>query len=153
MTRLHEILESPLAQSDAFAYVADFSTNAKWDPNTEWARALDPGEPRVGSRYLLGVKLGGRISEMEYRITALEPNKRVVLEGTGSLVHAVDDIRFAATDSGGVKVDYIADINLRGWMRLLSPFAGRALAKIAEGARDGMRSALDELAASRQPVA
>jgi hypothetical protein len=69
-----------------------------------------------------------------------------VLKGTGSGVSAVDDIRFEATGMG-TRIDYAADIRLQGFMRLAAPFAGRAFARIARDARDGMQRTLDQLAA------
>jgi hypothetical protein len=83
---------------------------------------------------------------MDYEITAFEPMRRVVLTGRGSGVEAVDDIRFEATETG-TRIDYIADIRLKGLMRLAAPFAGGAFAKIARDARDGMQRTLDRLAA------
>jgi hypothetical protein len=80
-----------------------------------------------------------------------EPSRRVVLCGEGRGVEAIDDIRFESTPAG-TRVDYRAEIQLRGALRLLSPFAGGAFARIARDAREGMRRSLDELAASR-PVA
>ncbi len=101
--------------------------------------------PRVGAGYQLDVRMGGRVAPMTYRITALEPNERVVLEGSGSNVRATDDIRFSAT-AAGTRIDYRADIRLKGWLRLLTPFAGRAFANIARDAREGMTATLNAIA-------
>ena len=89
----------------------------------------------------------GRIAPMEYVITTYERPSRVVLTGDGSGVHAVDDVRFSATPGGGTQVDYVADIRLRGLLRLAEPFAGGAFAKIANDAIAGMQRALDARAA------
>lgn len=147
MPILHETLETRLPRDEAFAFVADFSNAAAWDPGVAWSKRLDatddPATPLgLGSRFALGVRMGGRTAPMEYAITTWEPPHRVVLTGSGSGVEAVDDIRFSPT-AGGTRVDYTADIRLRGVMRLLAPFAGGAFAKIARNARDGMRRALD----------
>jgi carbon monoxide dehydrogenase subunit G len=85
---------------------------------------------------------------MEYAITTFEPPRRVVLEGHGSGVFAVDDIRFAPI-AAGTRIDYVADIRLRGAMRLLTPFTGGTFKRIARDARDGMQRALDERAGAR----
>ena len=79
---------------EAFAYVADFANSQEWDPGVATAERLDPGPVGVGSRYRLGVRMGGRVAPMEYRISVFEPPTRVVLTGSGSGVTAVDDIRF-----------------------------------------------------------
>jgi carbon monoxide dehydrogenase subunit G len=148
MARLFETVDTTLPIEDAFAFVADFSNSERWDPGTAWSKAVDDGSPRVGSRYRLGVRMGGRVAEMEYRITELVPDGRVVLEGTGSNVSAVDDIRFSRAP-GGTRVEYRADIRLHGWLRPLQPFTGHAFAAIARNAQAGMQRALDQLATQK----
>ena len=96
--------------------------------------------------------MGGRVAPMEYRITTYEPSRRVVLVGSGSGVDAVDDIRFEPTPDG-TRIDYQAEIRLRGILRLLSPFAGGAFARIARNARDGMQRTLDGLVADADRAA
>lgn len=145
MAALHEIIETRLGLERAFDFIADFSNSAEWDPGTAWSRGGNDGPPQVGSTYRLGVRMGGRVAPMEYRITELEPNSRVVLRGSGSNVEATDDIRFSPSPAG-TRIEYRADIRLTGWMRLLEPFAGRAFARIARDARAGMQSTLDGMA-------
>ncbi len=69
---------------------------------------------------------------MEYVVTTWQPPHRVVFSGQGSGVVAVDDIRFEATPTG-TRIDYTADIRLRGLLRLAAPFAGGAFARIGPG--------------------
>ena len=82
-----------------------------WDPGTAWSKPEVDPTPRIGTVYHLGVRMGSRVVPMEYRISALTPGERVVLDGHGSNVEAVDDIRFTAHE-GGTRIDYTADIRL-----------------------------------------
>jgi carbon monoxide dehydrogenase subunit G len=152
MATLRERIDTNLPLDEAFGFVADFGNAARWDPGVASSERIDvgPGAGPVGtgSRFRLGVRMGGRITPMDYEITTWDPPHRVVLEGAGSGVSAVDDIRFQATPSG-TRIDYVADIRLRGLLRLLSPFAGGAFATIARNARQGMQRALDQRAAAR----
>lgn len=143
---LREHIETRLAPDAAFDYVSDFANAERWDPGVASSVRLDPGPVRVGARYRLGIRMGGRIASMDYEITELEPGRRVVLAGHGSSVEAVDDITFEATPTG-TAIRYVADIRLRGLLRLVAPFAGGAFRRIAEQARDGMQRVLDERAA------
>jgi hypothetical protein len=68
----------------------------------------------------------------------------VVLEGRGDNVVATDEIRFAP-DGDGTRIEYIADIRLTGWMRLLEPLAGGAFDRIAKNAAAGMHRELEAL--------
>ncbi len=150
MARLSESLDTRLPIESAFAFIADFSNAHSWDPGVAWSKSVGGGQLEIGSSFELGVRMGSRVAPMEYRIVALEPNKRVVLEGTGSNVAAIDDIRFESKN-GRTHIDYTADIQLQGWLRLVSPFTGRAFANIARNARDGMQRTLDAMA-SQSPV-
>jgi len=147
MAQLYEVVETRLALERAFAFIADFSNSERWDPGTAWSKAPGDPTPAVGTVYQLGVRVGGRVALMEYRITELEPNSRVVLRGLGSNVQATDDIRFERMPQG-TRIEYRADIRLTGWMKLLAPFAGGAFAKIARDAREGMATTLNALASS-----
>jgi hypothetical protein len=150
MPILEEKVRTALPVEQAFTYVSDFGNAAEWDPGTATAQSVDGGPVQAGSRYLLGVRVGRLVRPMEYVITKLEPNQRVVLRGTGSGVEAVDDIRFRPAPGGGTDIDYRAEIRLVGLMRLLAPFAGRAFEQIARDARDGMQRTLDTLAETRR---
>lgn len=144
MPVLHERIETALPIADAFAFVADFANSSRWDPGVANSERIDEGPLAVGARYRLGVRVAGRVNEMIYEVTALDPPKRVVLAGRGSGVTAVDDIGFAESATGTV-IDYRADIRLRGLLRLLEPFLGRAFDSIGRNAAAGMRLALAEL--------
>jgi carbon monoxide dehydrogenase subunit G len=143
MTTINERLETSLPLPDAFDYVADFSNAQEWDPGVETAERLDDGPIGTGSRFRLGVHLGRRVAPMEYRITTYEPPHRVVLDGSGSGVTAVDDIRFEVTESGGTRIDYTADIRLGGLLRLVQPFLGGAFKTLGRNAVAGMQRTLD----------
>ncbi len=146
MTTLHERIETPLPIDVAFAFVADFANAERWDPGVATSVRTNPGPVGVGARYRLGVRVGGRVVPMDYEVTSFEAGRLVVLEGTGSGVEAVDAIRFTPTEDG-TRIDYTADIRLVGRMRLVAPFAGRALGRIGRDARDGMQRVLDQQAA------
>jgi len=153
MPILREQLQTDLPIEDAFAFIADFANASHWDPGVASAERIDgQGPARVGATYRLGIRMGGGVRPMEYRIVQLEPARRVVLSGRGAGVEAVDDIRFEARD-GGTHIDYVADIRLTGLRRLLAPFAGGTFARIARDARDGMQGSLDELARNRASLA
>jgi hypothetical protein len=145
MPLLREQVETRLPIEAAFAYLADFSNAATWDPGTATSTRLDDGPLRVGSRFALGVRMAGSIRPMTYRIAALVPNRQVVLEGLGSGVAATDTMTFEATPNG-TRIDYAADIRLLGWRRLLAPFAGGAFERIGQAARAGMERTLGERA-------
>jgi carbon monoxide dehydrogenase subunit G len=148
MTRLHEEIETSLPMDVAFSFVADFANSERWDPGVRSSVRVDQGPVAVGATYQLQVRMGGRFAPMEYRVTAFEPGRRVVLAGKGSGVTAVDEIAFTPTPSG-THIDYTADIKLGGVLGLFQPLLGGAFRKVATGAREGMKRTLDEMAKVR----
>jgi carbon monoxide dehydrogenase subunit G len=150
MTTLHEQVETTLPIEDVFDYVADFANSREWDPGVATAERLDGGPVGLGSRFHLGVRLGLRVAPMEYQISVFEPPTRVVLVGSGSGVSAVDEIRLERL-AQGTRLDYMADIRLGGFLRLIEPFLGGAFTKIGRNAAEGMRRTLEAQAtADRQ---
>ena len=148
MTRIQERISADLPVEDAFDYIADFTTNAQWDPNTTAARRLDEGPIGVGAHYEVHVRLGGRTAPMTYRITEYDRPNRVVLVGEGSGVSSVDDIRFERS-ADGTTVDYAADIQLGGFLRLVQPFLGNRFERLGKDAAAGMTRELQRLAAAQ----
>lgn len=147
MTRLHEVIETRLDQPTAFAFIADFANASRWDPGVATSEPIEAGQRQVGvgSRYRLGIRLRGKVSPMEYRITEHVPSSRVVLVGEGSGVSAVDVIEFQAIPSG-TRIEYTADIRLAGLLRLVQPLLGGSFAKVAHDALSGMKRTLDAMA-------
>ena len=88
MTTIRERIDTTLPIDAAFAYVADFANSQEWDPGVGDSERIGAGPVGVGSRYRLGVRMGGRVAPMEYRIASFEPPRRVVLVGPGSGVAA-----------------------------------------------------------------
>ena len=114
------------------------------------ASGVDGGPIGVGSRYHLAVRMAGRLAPMAYTVTEYDPQRRVVLHGSGSGVEAEDAIDFGA-DAGRTVIEYTATIRLVGIRRLAEPFLGGTFRRIARDARDGMQAALDRRVAMTVP--
>lgn len=145
MKQLKETRQVAVPVEEAFNYVADFDNIEEWDPGVAESRRVGSGELGVGSEFDVIVSFGPSKSPMRYVITTYEPNQRVVLEGKGDKLTAIDDIRFSAVP-GGTKVDYTADLEFNGFMGMIAPLLGGVLDKVGEKALDGLESKLGPLA-------
>lgn len=141
--KLHETRHIDRPLHEVFAFTADFSNAEKWDPGVASSKPMEAGAPGVGSRYEVMVLFGSREIPMTYEITDLEKNSRVVLEGRGATITAVDDIRFEEKD-GGTLVDYTADLKFTNWMRFITPLFASALSRVGEKALDGLVETLEQ---------
>jgi carbon monoxide dehydrogenase subunit G len=144
MTYLVEQATTTLDQATAFAKVGDFANIHFWDPGVIDSVKTDSEPLAVGAAYDLTLSYGGRTLHMQYVVTELVPDRKVVLAGSGGMVAAVDTISFEATD-GGTKVTYEAELSLTGIWRLFQPFMGKRFAALGSAAGDGMRKWLAEL--------
>jgi len=143
MTRLQETIEVPRAIDDVFRYVANFSNIEQWDPGVRASEKLTSGPVGQGTEFRVVVNSGLSSTSMIYRITHYEPPRRVVLEGHGGAIQAVDDIRFAASERG-TRIHYTADISLSGAAGLLQPLMGGLLERVGRKAMAGLHRALSD---------
>jgi dehydrogenase/reductase SDR family member 12 len=140
--RLHEtrLVSRPI--QEVFDYTADFANIADWDPGVVSSHRVGAGPVGVGASYDLQVRFGSSVGPMVYEITVYEPPGRVVIVGKGDKVDAVDEIRFERAD-GKTRIDYTADLEFKGLMRWLVPFAGGTLRKVGERALDDLAKVLE----------
>lgn len=148
MTRLLETARTSLTPSEAYAAVGDFENVAQWDPGVARAAKRTSGPVEVGTIYDLELTYRDRSLEMSYTVTELVPDEKIVLEGTGGVIHAVDVISFAP-DGQGTLVTYQADLTLKGIARMFQPLLRNRLAAVGVAAGNGLRSWLRKLESQR----
>jgi len=143
MTRLQQTILVPCPIEAAFRYTADFGNIEQWDPGVSESERLTPGPLRAGSAFRVRVVFGPSSTDMEYVVRELDPPRRIVLEGGGGSIHAIDEIRFTA-ENGGTRIDYAADITLGGVGDLARTFIEPLLQRVGKRAIDGLRDALSK---------
>lgn len=140
--QLHEQRTISRPIDDVFAYVADFSNIADWDPGVHSSRSLSDGPPAVGARYEVVVRFGTSKVPIVYEITELDPPSRVVLVGTSDRLKAVDEILFSPVGER-TEVDYKADLTFAGVIRFVVPLFSPIITRVGSRAVDGMVKALE----------
>ena len=143
MIRLQETIEVPRDPAEAFAYASDFTHIEQWDPGVEESEKLTPGPPRAGTAYRVVVSSGVVRIPMRYVIREYDPPRRVVLEGEGDRIHALDTILFEPAEQG-VRIVYTADLTFRGIPAFGESIMAGRLRRVGRRAVEGLRSALSE---------
>jgi carbon monoxide dehydrogenase subunit G len=139
--QFEEAIEVSRPAEQAFSYIADFSNASSWDPGISEARKLTEGEVRVGSEFELLSNFRGSEQLFRYRVTELEPGRRIMLLGDGEKAVSTDEI--VVTPSGSAtRVLYRADIRLKGARRIAEPLLRPALNKMCRDALAGLRREL-----------
>jgi len=150
MIRLRETVAVPRPLEEAFAYTSDFANIEQWDPGISRSVRLKDEPVGPGARFRLDVAFGPFTTPMEYVVTLFEPPRRVVLEGEGGRVRAVDDIRFEAIP-GGTRIDYTADLTFLGPSSLAEPFLRSTLEGVGRRAVEGLKDALSRAPRAPEP--
>lgn len=134
-------VDRPVA--DVYAYLKDFTTSTEWDAGTV-RTTRESGDGGVGTRYHNVSKFLGRQTELTYVITALEENALIRLRGENKTVVANDTMSLAATPGGGTEINYRAEFDFKGLVRLVAPLTAPAFRRLGDGSAAGLRAALGE---------
>jgi hypothetical protein len=140
MITIEEAVSTLRARPDVFAYVADFSTAAQWDPGVRSSRRVS-GDGGVGSKYLVEAAFGKRVVHLTYEVVEYESPVRIVLHGSAPTLDAIDDIRFEEVD-GGTRVVYRACFSLKGVLRVAGPLFRPAFIRLGRRALSGLEREL-----------
>ncbi len=143
MIRLQETIEVRRPIDEVFCYTANFGNAAQWDPGVVDSRKISPGPVGVGTEFDLRVRFGPRSIPMTYFVREYRRPNRVVLEGRGASIHALDDIKFTST-TGGTRITYKADISMLGVLGRAEPWLEKALDRVGKNAVRGLQAALTE---------
>ena len=136
-----EVIKVPRSLEESFAYVADFTTVAEWDPGIHSSRKVS-GDGGVGSVYEVLAEFRGKTMPFTYTVTAFQRDQRIVLDGVGEKASSLDTIAFEPTGDGGTRITYTADFKLKGVLRIAEPFLGRTFESLARTALAGLEAKL-----------
>jgi len=134
-------IEVPKPVDETFAYLADFTHTAEWDPGIAEARRLTPAPTAGGSRFEVVALFRGKRQRFEYVVTAYEEGRRIALRGEGEKAIS-DDVIVVSPSNGGTRIGYEADLRLKGVFRVAEPFLRSTVERMGNDALDGLAARL-----------
>ena len=134
-------VECARSPEQVFDYIADFSTNAEWDPGTISADRAGEGPVGVGAEFRLVVSFLGRTSRLTYRIVEYDRPHVVTFRGENAAVVSLDRITVKPWN-GGSRLTYDARLTPKGATRLAGPLLALAFRRVGDRALTGLRTAL-----------
>ncbi|HUZ15736.1 MAG TPA: SRPBCC family protein [Gaiellaceae bacterium] len=134
-------IEVPKPVDETFAYLADFTHTAEWDPGIAEARRLTPAPTAGGSRFEVVALFRGKRQRFEYVVTAYEEGRRIALRGEGEKAIS-DDVIVVSPSNGGTRIGYEADLRLKGVLRVAEPFLRSTVERMGNDALDGLAARL-----------
>jgi uncharacterized protein YndB with AHSA1/START domain len=127
--RISETFLAPAAPEAVFDYMTDPSNLASWQTSKTLVERLTEGPTRLGSRVRERTKPpGGREFEQIVEFTEFDRPRRFhvhVVEGP----YPIDGTWSLEPHEAGTQVTFVAEGELRGWMRFLAPLASRGIAR------------------------
>ncbi len=141
MARYRGTIRSSRSADEVFDYMAMFSNVCRWDPTAAEAHPIDDNPPGLGARFHVLVRWLGREIPLEYTTTAFERPKRVVLRAENATTISEDTVTVASTGSG-CEMTYVAQLKLKGAMRLIDPIFGLLFKRLGDNAAAGLRREL-----------
>lgn len=133
-------VRTPLAPGVAFAYMADLTNFARWDPGVGRAEQVVGARPGIDAAFDVTVK--GLRRPLHYVTNEYEPPTRVVVQARSRLLTSLDAIT-VEPDGSGALVTYDAHLTLNGPFRLFDALLARAFRRAAGRAAAGLVDALD----------
>jgi len=143
MIRLKQTIVVDRPIHDVFQYAGDFENVEQWDPGVSESKKITPGPLDVGTAYSVVVKSGPLRIPMRYTVTEYAPPNKVVLEGNGKRISALDSITLEER-SNGTEVAYTADLSFSGPLASAEPMMKGILDRVGRKAISGLEAALTE---------
>lgn len=143
MTVLHETADVARPIEEAFAYVSDFTTTTEWDATALRARKLTEGPIEVGTEFEVVCALPVGSVTLMYRVSRLEPNALIELEGRCRFFQVRDQITFQPSKRG-TSIDYRAEFEFNPLIKPLANLSSSGLKKMGRESVAGLAAALED---------
>ncbi|PRC43349.1 polyketide cyclase [Mycobacterium sp. ITM-2017-0098] len=127
-------------------YLKDFEHAEQWDPGTRSCERIDSGPVAEGSFWHNVSKIFGVTAELTYKLEELT-DRKLVFVGENQSSRTIDTITVDAQGSGSV-ITYVADLEMQGTAKLLSPVMKLVFEKLAGDTEKQMATVLNQLAAT-----
>lgn len=140
MARYTATLTTAKSPEELFDYLADFTSNAEWDPATVSVECLK-GPAGMGAEYRLVSTFMGQHPVLVYETVEYDRPHAVTFRAENATVVSLDRMTFTPVESG-TQLTYDAKLTPKRWMRLFGPLLALAFKRIGDDALKGLRQAI-----------
>ena len=143
MARYVVHVRTPLPPAEAFAYMADLTNFADWDPGVDRVEQVQGDGAGPGAAFDVTVTLPGRTMRLRYdTISFDDASTTMTALAENAWLTSEDTITVEADDDGSI-VTYDAKLNLKGLLGLSDPLLRLTFDRIGDRAAAGLVEALD----------
>ncbi|MGZ4682729.1 MAG: SRPBCC family protein, partial [Acidimicrobiales bacterium] len=98
MAQYQATIVAPIEISEAFDYLARFSSTAEWDPGVREAEMVTPEPVGLGSAFRVVASFAGRKVPLRYEITEFDRPYKVTVRAENGSTISQDTITFTPVD-------------------------------------------------------
>lgn len=144
MPKYQTTVRSSWTAERAFEYLLDLEHFTDWDPGVKRSARVAGSEPGLGAAFDVTVSAPGKDLTLRYETVAVNPPRRFEVRAETSMLRSVDVISIEPDARGaGCLVSYVADLALKGPLRIGDPLLTLAFRRIGNRAATGLRAVLD----------
>ncbi|MGB3302142.1 MAG: SRPBCC family protein [Gordonia sp. (in: high G+C Gram-positive bacteria)] len=143
MIELQRTVYTEAPAEAVFTYLADFGNAEDWDPNAVSVHRLS-GDGGVGTEYRVESMFAGRSTELDYRVTDLEPHNLIRLRGQKKSITAVDTITIVE-GAARTAVTYAVAFDFKGVLAIAEPVLKIAVRRLLDQGAQGLSRELQRL--------
>jgi carbon monoxide dehydrogenase subunit G len=142
MARYVVQVRTPKPPAEAFAYMADLTNFAEWDPGVDWVEQVEGDGPGPDAAFDVAVKVPGRTITLRYETTAFDGDATTMTAFAENAFITSEDTITVRADGDGSIVTYDAELKLKGPLGLSDPLLGLSFNQIGDRAAAGLVDAL-----------
>ena len=135
-------VRTPMPPNEAFAYMADLTNFADWDPGVDRVEQVEGDGPGLGAAFDVAVKVPGRTMTLRYDTIAFDDVTATMTAVAENALLTSEDTITVKADGDGSIVTYDAELNLKGFLALSDPLLGLTFNQIGDRAAGGLVEAL-----------
>lgn len=142
MARYIVQVRTPMPPSEAFAYMADLTNFAEWDPGVDRVEQVEGDGAGLGAAFDVAVKVPGRTMTLRYETTAFDDEATTMTAVAQNAFMTSEDTITVEADGKGSIVTYDAELKLRGLLGLSDPLLALTFNQIGDRAAAGLAETL-----------
>jgi carbon monoxide dehydrogenase subunit G len=142
MARYVVHVRTPMPPAEAFAYMADLTNFATWDPGVDRVEQVEGDGPGLDAAFDVAVKVPGRTMTLRYHTVAFDDASTTMTAVAQNAWLSSEDTITVEADGEGSIVTYDAELKLKGLLGLSDPLLRLTFNQIGDRAAAGLVEAL-----------
>jgi len=138
MARYIVHVRTPMPRDEAFAYLADLTNFAEWDPGVDRVEQVEGDGAGLGAAFDVAVKVPGRTMTLRYDTVAFDDASTTMTAVAQNALMTSEDTITIEADGNGSIVTYDAELKLKGLLGLSDPLLGLTFNQIGDRAAAGL---------------